>query len=303
MNGYSAPARPDVSKQQPRYQSDRSFEENLRRLLVTQLQQAATVLETIPPGHAPLEQAIHEARVACKRVIAYLALIPNQRSISKLHKLVTRSLRSTSRARDATAVRQSVHQHNAGHVKKQELARLKKQRRKKLRRLRKTGLPVTIQLLHQGAVRASKLPISGTDRDLMKGIARSYRAARRAMPASSGIHLSQPRRWHHWRKHCKCHLYQIELLAPAPASILSKHLANLTNLGRVLGDYHDLAIARKHLSHSSNLALGQQLDISALKLLIQAFEQGSVCFSWKTRAFRRELKLTMAAIAQPAAAG
>jgi CHAD domain-containing protein len=99
-----------------------------------------------------------------------------------------------------------------------------------------------------------------------KGVARTYRRARKALDAS--YRDPTPERFHEWRKRVKYHWYHLRLLRelwPAPMKALAAEAKQLADL---LGDDHDLAVLRETLVQEGD-DLGDQEEIDALAALAQ----------------------------------
>lgn len=78
------------------------------------------------------------------------------------------------------------------------------------------------------------------------GIAKSYGRARKALAEAYAD--PQAARFHEWRKRAKYHRYHVRLLADSWPEVLDPLRKSLHTLTDLLGDAHDLAELRKHLT-------------------------------------------------------
>lgn len=88
--------------------------------------------------------------------------------------------------------------------------------------------------------------------EIIKGLRRSYRRARRAYRSA----LDQPsgRNLHAWRKACKTLTYQLVASRSKAAPATQTYPADLSELGNHLGHIHDLSRLAKHLRAQSKEA-------------------------------------------------
>lgn len=78
------------------------------------------------------------------------------------------------------------------------------------------------------------------------GLARSYKAARRAMTAASKHTTADA--VHAWRKHVKDHWYHAHLLTPLWPKQMRTSRIVARDLSELLGDHHDLEVFARHLA-------------------------------------------------------
>ncbi len=115
-----------------------------------------------------------------------------------------------------------------------------------------------------------------------EGLWKTYSAARRAMRHS----LAQPtvENMHEWRKRVKDHTFQLRLLEAELPELMSSHHRELSHLGKLLGDDHDLADLHARLAHETALE-GPVTESGVLALI----EQRSA--ELRAEAFRLGLQL------------
>ena len=100
------------------------------------------------------------------------------------------------------------------------------------------------------------------------GLARSYKAARRAMAAASKDTTAEA--IHDWRKHVKDHWYHAHLLTPLwPKQMKTSRIA-ARNLSELLGEHHDLEVFARHLTEHEVV---EAADLEALTGLARRRQQ------------------------------
>ena len=94
-------------------------------------------------------------------------------------------------------------------------------------------------------VRQWRLNEDGFDA-MKRGIAKSYKAARRAMADTSKEPSAEA--VHEWRKRIKDHWYHTWLLSPIFPPLMKAHRKVAGDLGELLGQHHDLEVFRQRLT-------------------------------------------------------
>jgi CHAD domain-containing protein len=111
----------------------------------------------------------------------------------------------------------------------------------------------------RGRVRRWRLSDDGFDA-LEPGIARSYKAARRAMAEASNEMSAET--VHEWRKRVKDHWYHARLLTPIWRKQMRTSGVVARDLGELLGQHHDLDVFQQRLTE------GEIADAADLEVLI-----------------------------------
>ncbi|WP_417310891.1 CHAD domain-containing protein [Devosia sp.] len=84
-----------------------------------------------------------------------------------------------------------------------------------------------------------------TEKTLAKGVARTYRAARRG--AREAAKDDDGELMHEWRKDAKYHALHLRLLENFAADLLASEIAVASELAELLGQHHDLVMLREAL--------------------------------------------------------
>lgn len=208
-----------------RFQRRRRIPGEARRVLLEQVDHALRALE---PG--PSVKAVHEARKACKRARATVALIEDG-----IGPLAARRVQVAFR--DAARV--------IGPIRDHDVARAN---------LKRLGLPepeepadreergrMAIEGLQHARRLVDALDTGGVDRAVLtRGLARTWGETRATFRTArrdpTGEHL------HEWRKHTKRLLYHLQLVEPQDPAWLSPLVAVVDQLQEQLGEHHDLAV-------------------------------------------------------------
>ncbi len=281
----------------------------IRRRARTQLGRAADVLTDTK---LPLSERIHEMRTSIKKVRALVALsraaAPRKahRADRRLHKLAA----VTSNLRDAEIVVKTLDAIVPGLTRSRKDAALVKARLRLVTRLRgaerafnaaSVAESVTVQLLRERhRVRGWVPPHGGAWNKLWRepcvGLSKTYRRARSAM-AHAYDDLS-PDAFHAWRKAVKTHRYQMLFLQGVWPRPPTTHLAELEQLGEMLGEEHDLAVLEETVARdltclpldSDRDRLRALIDLRRRALRAEARPIGERLFRERARIFRRRLQ-------------
>jgi CHAD domain-containing protein len=99
----------------------------------------------------------------------------------------------------------------------------------------------TAKALRKLRRRLRNLPVKRGRRAIGKGIAETYREARRALAAVQDN--PTPRRFHDWRKRVKVLSNELKIVGPAVPELATRYLDKVEKLGEILGQIHDLDCA------------------------------------------------------------
>src|SRR3954468_7862138 len=226
----------------------------IRRILREQLGRA---IEMARDRGGAQEERVHDVRTRLKRSRAALELIGGE--VGKKAKKTDRRLRN--RGRRLAWPRDVVVQAHTFRILGTRLsgelpAGLLERVREVGEQLRRTldekavekELHRTARSLKRLRRRLRKWPVEHDRRAVGEGIARSYRAARRAMAAVEAD--PAPKRLHDWRKKVKVLSNELRIVGPAVPELATRYRAKVEKLGDLLGQIHDLdcaaATANKH---------------------------------------------------------
>jgi CHAD domain-containing protein len=217
---------------------------------------------------ASVDERVHKARTSLKRARAVLALLEEEAG--------RRAKRDDQRLRDVGRLLAPARDR---FVTRQALARLGRELRQRADGAAAGGAPRLEAALRRaladddaaarladavGALarargRVGRWKIAHGRRAVARGFERSYRRARRAF-ASVRVGDDDVR-FHEWRKAVKRLGYEVELLAEAVPEFFGALEPPLRQLGRVLGDLHDLWLLRVAvLAHGGAPALRAERD-------------------------------------------
>lgn len=94
---------------------------------------------------------------------------------------------------------------------------------------------------------------------MKRGIAKSYKAAKRAMSESAKDPTADA--VHEWRKRVKDHWYHARLLSPMCPALMKAHRDVADDLGELLGQHHDLDVFQQRLAEAE---IGDAADRATL---------------------------------------
>jgi hypothetical protein len=211
------------------------------RQVRAQLRRAHKAIKVAAP---PFGEDVHRARTALKKARALLRLLPGEKNTRRRLAKVTRRVGAL---RDAgvliatfdrvvgaapLALTPALQKVRALLVSRRAALESSAATEAQLRRGRHTLRAI------RRAKRARGLPVPRWSA-LVDGLARSYRAARRAKRVA--YTTGEDRAFHTWRKAIKVHGYQLRVLTAAGLETTSR-LAVLERVGDVLGEAQDLAV-------------------------------------------------------------
>lgn len=253
---------------------------------------------------APVADRVHRARTACKQVRAVLKLA--RTADRKFYRRENRWLRATARAlaslRDAEANVLSFEAILESGAEKADLRRtLEPLRGALLKRRRVVAAPgraverrlgAAVARLRKSAERVASWRPEIEFATIAKNFGRAYARARSA--AKTARREQSVESFHAWRKAAKACAYQCRLLRMADAPALKRLRGKLEELGRQLGDEHDLSVLREQLetlSRGRRPVVGLEsiraalvmLDVRRAALRTSALKLGRNLFSDRPR--------------------
>lgn len=121
------------------------------------------------------------------------------------------------------------------------------------------------------------------------GLTRTYRRGRKAM--ATAFESPNGENFHAWRKHAKYHWYHMRLLERVWRSELHPRRAAAKELGEALGEHHDLAVLRAHLTDGDRARdMEILIDRRAEELTVRARIIGERLYAGKPKAFGTEFE-------------
>jgi CHAD domain-containing protein len=239
-------------------------------------QRLAALSRTLPGARKGDVQAVHQARVATRRIREALPLVARGRAGKSLKKSVRKLTRALGPVRELDVALMNLDQmRTSGDVSEAAIARLRQlitEERQRLgaemvRRISHYNLPKFQKKAVEAAARG---PVTGGTRDPRRMAAALGRAARRAeglraaMENAAGIYL--PDRLHQVRIAVKKLRYALEIAQDLSGSRATARIRTLKRVQDLLGRMHDLEmlIARTRAVQSRagapNLKLSADLD-------------------------------------------
>ncbi len=211
-------------------------------------------------GDGPVDERIHDARTRCKKLRGLLRLIrPHFGGFYRRENAFLRdAARSLSIARDAAVVQKAFG----------DLARRDRLQGKVFEAVR-AALPTTAGPAGDDAARLtafaesmrpflSRLNEFEFDADgfraIADGLTETYRDGRRAM--SKALDGGADAERHGWRKQVKYHWHHVRLLRNVWQPLMEARGEELSRLGDLLGDDHDLAVLSQIIDEASALEPG-----------------------------------------------
>jgi hypothetical protein len=180
-------------------------------------------------------KSIHDARRRLKELRALAVLLGRGKDAS----LFRDAGRTLSRARDAKAAVEAFDRLRDRFSSEWTPRQFDKIRRALAARAQTIGEIGPLRIVDRGRVAAWPVDEMRRD-DLLRGLTKSYRRARRAMKRA--IEHRTPAAIHEWRKRVKMHWYQSQFLTDAGVVQLDARNRALHKLSRTLGNHHDLAL-------------------------------------------------------------
>jgi CHAD domain-containing protein len=240
-------------------------------------QRLAALSRTLPGARKGDVHAVHQARVATRRIREALPLIAHGRSGKSLTKSVRRLTRALGAVRELDVALLNLDQMRAsGDVPEPAIARLRQliteeRTRVSAEMLRRIGQYNLPKLQRKAVEAARRGPVKSGSRDAGQAAAALARAARRAeslraaMENAAGIYL--PDRLHQVRIAVKKLRYTLEIARDLTGSRAAARIRTLKRVQDLLGRMHDLEmlIARTRAIQSRaagapNLKLSGDLD-------------------------------------------
>jgi CHAD domain-containing protein len=229
----------------------------IRRILRAQLRRA---IDSARTRDLVQEERVHDVRTRLKRSRAALELIGGHTGKArKTARRTERRLRDRGRrlARPRDVVVQAHTFRILGTRLSPELpagllermrAVSEQMRRKLDEKSVEKELRRTAKALRKLRRQLRKLPVKRGRRAIGKGIAETYREARRALAAVQDD--PTPERFHDWRKRVKMLSNELKIVGPAVPELATRYLDKVEKLGEILGQVHDLdcavATAKRH---------------------------------------------------------
>jgi CHAD domain-containing protein len=271
-----------------------------RRIVRAELAEAARIARD--EGRT-VEDRVHEVRLCLKRARAVVALVapavgPGARRDNGVLREIARGL---GPARDEVVARQALARlaRPRGRRGAAGAAPASALRRRLLRALAAVDAAASLRAAARGLDRASRAvgrwPVSHGRRAARAGVERTYRRARRAYRRARVV--DDAAWFHEWRKAVKRLGYQAAALS-ARAPRVHDGTDRLKELGRVLGDLHDLAVlralvaseARDDGARAERDALLRLVDTRARRLRQEARVLGGPLFAKRPSAIGRRLE-------------
>jgi CHAD domain-containing protein len=224
----------------------------MRRLM---LEQVALIAENLTSPEIDRETGIHNARKCCKRLRAAYRLLRGEigRAICRRENYRFRDIsRSLAGPRDAWVRLQTLDALTVPAPDAPPLLSFGVFRQTLLDAYRETlsqrlgdteTVPRALAALEEARRVIATLPIERETFDALRpGLRRTYRRGRRAM--AQAYALTDPARFHEWRKRVKDLWHQIEILENCWPAAFSGLAMELHALSDYLGDDHDLEVLR-----------------------------------------------------------
>lgn len=214
--------------------------QRLRRKALDAIDSLGTQPEVSDP------KSIHDARRRLKELRALAVLLGRGKDAS----LFRDAGRTLSRARDAKAAIEAFDRLRDRFSSEWTPRQFDKIRRALAARAQAIGAIGPLRSVDRGRVAA--WPVDEMHRDdLLRGLTKSYRRARRAMKRA--IEHRTPATIHEWRKRVKMHWYHAQFLTMVSLGHFEARNESLRRLSRALGDHHDLILIDDICRHTPEL--------------------------------------------------
>lgn len=250
-----------------------TFEDGVRRIILEQLDQ----MRRAPDSS---EDMVHELRVGCKKIRAWLRLLRDSLG-DEAFRHENRTFRDLSRRlsaqRDADVLHESIAALHRAFPGEAHAADISAARNALPDGNKDSGDPAAILseisgVIAEARARISELPLTrgGRSRPLKQAYRTSCRrekAARRMARRKPG-----PETLHEWRKHVKALYYQLQLASDIWPKRIRKLDKILKDLARTLGHHHDLAVLEDRLL-ASHMPMPPQRLRSIRKLIHHQLER------------------------------
>lgn len=280
-----------------RLSEDEGLSDGLKRIVLEQIDKA---LENLKPTSRNKDVAIHDARVCIKKVRALLRLMRDSlgNQTYRAEDIANRDAgRALSKARDSVALLEVVDKlidHFSDQLSTDPFASIRAplmHSRKVRQKDRKSAMTEAAKALRQARQRVKKWTGSVHHQALARGQTRVYKRGQSGF--ETACDKPSVENFHEWRKQVKHLLNQTRVLRPLWPNMMKAWAAELTTLGKLLSEDHDLAILRekvsKQLEESENRteieALVALVDKRRNELQISARVLGARIYAEKPRTF------------------
>ncbi len=278
-----------------RFIAGESASDGVRRIAVEEID---AVLCRLDPGAADLDDAIHEARVSCKRLRALLRLMRGAMS-GGLYRRENMRFRDAARhlsdVRDAAVFSDAFERlvappcsYVAPAVVDALRARLAEHPAHDAADKRRVVHDVVV-VMRDARHHAERWHLQGEGFGaMMPGLERTYRGGRDLMRKAAADNRAG--NFHDWRKEVKYLLYQVRALTPIWPEMLRRHARELERLAERLSDHHDLVILARRIidlagDSTEHAGLHALIDRRCLALEADALFRGRLLFAERPRQF------------------
>lgn len=226
------------------------------------------------------ERAVHEARKACKRSRALVALVGSalpDDDRTRLDRALRDAARSIGPVRDADVMRRTLSSLGGDPNDDAPVPDREARGEEAVRRLDHA----------RSLLSAQDLTHLGPD-TLVEGLVASWRAARRTWDDADVDH--HPEAFHEWRKAVKQLFYHVQLMHALDETVMGALAEQLDVLQEALGDHHDLHVLAeqsKQLGHGAADALRERATVLEERTLAL----GGWLLSAPSRQLKRWLRL------------
>jgi CHAD domain-containing protein len=256
--------------------ADESLQRSLRRIVRKQLGNALKELTVPDPG--PRDEVVHDARKALKRVRAVLRLVRpviGEKAFQRENTCFRDAARPLTEVRDARILVETLDkliEHFKEHIADQSFSDVRKSLQAHLREVRRRVLDEqnafavvaeTIRRERDGVKGWMKVP--NRWRSVGLGLKETYRRAKHSFKVAKADPTDE--QLHEWRKQAKSLFYQLEILRPLWTERVDEIVAEVDQVGGLLGDDHDLVVLRQMVKDDSE-KLGDDGDRGMLLALI-----------------------------------
>lgn len=282
--------------------TDESVRHAIRRLARAGLSKA---IRRIEKPKAPLDEQIHEARTAIKKVRALTRLVrPAASTAAGENRRLRRVARSLSELRDARVQERAFRDLLRGYAGASddsvtEITTFLSGRLENARRDfdRSHGLKQLRHRLRKARRRVKNwLPTNKRWRALGPGLVHGYTKAQQAM--TDAYCSKDDLAFHTWRRTVKSHRHHVHALLHLFPEDFKLRLEQLDKLDQWLGDEHDLSALKQTLKQAQARvhwnqrceSLAKELNERRARLRSQAHELGEQLFSRAPKTLRNQLK-------------
>jgi CHAD domain-containing protein len=251
--------------------SDGSVEAALRRIATEQIDKALAEFDDPELGR---DETVHQVRKRCKKLRGLVRLVrPGFDGYGAANDTFRDAARDLSFLRDAQALiacYDKLADAYAGQIDRRALGSVR--RRLTLRRKAAAARPDIADKLDRfrATMVAARRDVADWQLEssgfaAVGGFRKTYARARDAMDAARKS--PSPETFQEWRKRVKYHWYHARLLRPIWPIPMKAHRDAASDLGDLLGDYHDLAVLRSTVAAAPG-DFGNPADIEVLFGLI-----------------------------------